>query len=261
MAVVWVRGSAARSPARRRRGATPRRSRRSAGTTTSRRRSCSARKSSTAVRTPLRAPPSRAAGWGREDGGRARPGPGEDALGSSWNRLARSRAGPARGRSSRRDARVASTRRGTAAAAAAAPGGPLGDEPQLAADREPVVVAVHDRPRRAARWSGGPRGWWRGQARDRRDRRASATSSFCGAGSIAQHRGAGRLRPLQQHARQIARVRADLRHRRRARSLQTATRSSAAFGPRGTPASGVVGEWFDLELDSAPCGARQSIGA
>ena len=92
------------------------------GTTTSRSRSRSATKSSTAVSTPLRGPPSRAAERGYGSPPRAQP----RLAGEQLRRPRRpagggASAGSRRRRSSRRAARAASRRRGTAAAAARRP--------------------------------------------------------------------------------------------------------------------------------------------
>ena len=114
------------------------------GTTARRRPSRSATKSSTAVSTPLRGPPSRAAAlrYGQPAGGGcpARPGDRPPPATIGW----RAPPGSARGRSSRRGARAASTTSWKSSSGSGSAAGALGDQPQLLDHRPVVVVAVDD---------------------------------------------------------------------------------------------------------------------
>ena len=112
----------------------------------------------------------------------------------------------------------------------------LGDQPQLLADREVVVVAVDDHRVGQRDLAAARRGSSRGSARVGRSS-ASADEAGCGAGSMAVTRAPCARRPVDEHAREVAGVGADLDHRARADSVQARQQQLGRVRQRGAPAS------------------------
>ena len=219
-----------------------------AGTIASRSRSWARQKSSIAVSTPFRGPPSRAAerGYGRP--------PGHGTLVARVDpprRHRRPAGGPPPGsprrRSSRRGGRAASSTSWNSSSGSRALARALADQPQLLGDRVVVVVAVdHDRVgqrqlRRAPRGS-----CWR-TARARGCSLASCSSPGCGAGSIASTRASAVAAHADQHPGQVTGERADLGHRLRARGVEAAEHQLGHLRHRDAPARGVAQVGVELE--------------
>ena len=131
----------------------------------------------------------------------------------------------------------------------------LADDPQLLADREVVVVAVDDhrvgqRDRLAA-----PRGSSRAPARGRRALVEGARAPSAATGSMAHTRAPRRGRPVEQQPGQVARVGADLDDRLGLRGVQAGDQQLGVVEQRRAPVGWFVRVGVEVECEPAHEGA------